>query len=207
MKNIIKTLEQLEKETEKKYFTTNANGLRIRIDFIGHFNNTPRISIPISTPNNNVNEIAFPLVGEGFPLVGYIIQGILLVLEKQKEDAIDITSLVDFPIRVLWEKDETFYSDKVVGFGNFIKDKFVLVDGLQKASIEKFKELAKLIRWKKVSNKDLDKTAPKEEASFLEILHESSKKGPTFFGAGRRENYIKVYDVILEDEDFLVFKE
>jgi hypothetical protein len=134
---VIKTLEQIEKEVGEELLTTNANGSRIRIDLIWHFNNTPQISIPIDNYNISPYEISFPPLGSGQATVGYILQGILEVLDKSEEDGVDISTIRDFPMRVLWSKSRI---KKVIGFGHFTKDQFVLIDELNKYAFEDIKK-------------------------------------------------------------------
>lgn len=136
---IIKTFEQIEKEVGGELFTTNANGSRIRIDLIWHFNNAPKISIPIDNYNTSPYVISFPPLGSGQATVGYILQGILEVFDRSEEDGVDISTIRDFPMRILWSKGKVRY-DRLIGFGHFTKDQFVLIDELNKYAFEDIKK-------------------------------------------------------------------
>lgn len=66
--------------------------------------------------------------------IGYILREFIELLDIAREDGLRITDIKNVPVRLVYESctDKTMWGAKCIGFGNFMKDKFVLIKDLMK---------------------------------------------------------------------------
>lgn len=96
----------------------------IEVCVIGHFGNA--VSLDISCSNvcafhayNNTSNI------------GYQIQALMELFDLTKEDGVVLSNLKKIPCRLIFKGDGGWGSE-CIGFGNFMKDKFVYKDDFAK---------------------------------------------------------------------------
>lgn len=118
---IIKT----QKEISELGYTVENNMLKsIDVNVIAHFGNTVCFEmycsnmVPISQHNNTGN-------------IGYLFKALIELLDLSEEDGIRISSIKDVPIRLILTGNSGCGS-KSIGFGHFMKDKFVLIEDFVK---------------------------------------------------------------------------
>lgn len=58
--------------------------------------------------------------------LGYILKAFIEMFELSREDGVYLTDIKNIPCRLVFD------GDKCVGFGHFMKDKFVLTEGFAK---------------------------------------------------------------------------
>ena len=115
LKEIIKTKKQLE---EMGYSIENNIIENVDINTIAQFGNVTCFEIgctnvcPMST-YNNINNL------------GYILRAFIEMFDLSEEDGLRLTKIKSLPCRIILEGDGGWGS-KCVGFGHFMKDKFVL---------------------------------------------------------------------------------
>lgn len=65
--------------------------------------------------------------------LGYILRAFIEFFELSEEDGLRITQIKDIPYRLIFEsKNGCTWGSKCIGFGYFMKDKFVFVDDFAK---------------------------------------------------------------------------
>lgn len=119
LKEIIKTQKQIE---EMGYRIENNIIEVVDINTIAHFGNVTCFEIectnvyPMSA-YNNINNL------------GYILRAFIEIFDLSKEDGLRLTKIKSFPCRLIFEGG---CGSKCVGFGHFMKDKFVLTEEFAK---------------------------------------------------------------------------
>lgn len=114
LKDIIKTQKQIE---EMGYKIKNNYIDYVNINTIAHFGNLTCFEIicmdvcPVSAYNNIRN-------------LGYIIRAFIELFDLSQEDGLRLTEIKNIPCRLFYDR----WGSKCIGFGHFMKDKFVLVD-------------------------------------------------------------------------------
>ena len=121
LKEIIKTQKQLE---ELGYSIENNIIENVNVNTIAHFGNTTCFEIgcinvcPMSTYNNIGN-------------LGYIIKAFIEMFDLSEEDGLRLTEIKSIPCRLIFE-GEGGWGSRCIGFGHFMKDKFVLTEEFAK---------------------------------------------------------------------------
>lgn len=119
LKEIIKTQRQLE---EMGYKIENNIIENVDINAIAHFGNITCFEIgcanvyPMSAYNNISN-------------LGYVIRAFIELFDLSEEDGLYLTKIKTLPCRIVVEDG---WTSKCVGFGHFMKDKFVLTEEFAK---------------------------------------------------------------------------
>lgn len=119
LKEIIKTQKQLE---EMGYRIENNIIENVDINTIAHFGNVTCFEIgctnvyPMSS-YNNINNL------------GYILRAFIEMFDLSEEDGLRLTKIKSLPCRIILEGG---WGSKCVGFGHFMKDKFVLTEEFAK---------------------------------------------------------------------------
>lgn len=116
LKDILKTAKEIE---QMGYKIENNIIEEININIIGHFCNAVCLEIfcsnvvPLGGYNNTQNN-------------GYVIRAIIELFCVEKEDGLRITDVKNIPCRLV------FKGCKCVGFGHFMKDRFVITEDFAK---------------------------------------------------------------------------
>lgn len=127
---IIKDLFYKEDFLLRQGFTIkNAIVDYVDINFVGHFNNSAQVILKMKEPNNP-SIIEFPLLGCGQATVGWVLDGIMKVLDLVEENGIKLSELKDFPLRVVFDRYEP--GGKIIAFGHLVQDQFVVIDELNR---------------------------------------------------------------------------
>lgn len=119
LKEITKTQKQLE---EMGYKIENNIIENVDINTIAHFGNVTCFEIgctnvyPMSAYNNISN-------------LGYVIRAFIELFDLSEEDGLHLTKIKNLPCRIVLEGS---WGSKCVGFGHFMKDKFVLTEEFAK---------------------------------------------------------------------------
>ena len=119
LKDIIKTQKQIE---EMGYKIENNFIENVDVNTIAHFGNLTCFEIictnvcPMSGYNNIGN-------------LGYIIRAFFEVIGLSEEDGLRLSEIKNVPCRLIFEGG---WGSKCVGFGHFMKDKFVLTEEFAK---------------------------------------------------------------------------
>ena len=119
LKEIIKTRKQIE---EMGYRIENNIIENVDINTIAHFGNVVCFEImcenvcPMSSYNNISN-------------LGYILRAFIELFDLSEEDGLRLTKIKSLPCRIVLEGG---WGSKCVGFGHFMKDKFVLTEEFAK---------------------------------------------------------------------------
>ena len=119
LKEITKTQKQLE---EMGYRIENNIIKNVDINTIAHFGNVTCFEIectnvyPMST-YNNINNL------------GYILRAFIEMFDLSEEDGLRLTKIKSIPCRIILEGG---WGSKCIGFGHFMKDKFVLTEEFAK---------------------------------------------------------------------------
>lgn len=119
LEDIIKTQKQIE---EMGYKIENNYIDHVDVDTIAHFGNLTCFEImctnvcPMSAYNNIGN-------------LGYIIRAFIELFDLSEEDGLRLAKIKNIPCRLFYEGA---WGSKCIGFGHFMKDKFVLVDEFAK---------------------------------------------------------------------------
>lgn len=119
LKDIIKTQKQVE---EMGYRIENNIIENVDINTIAHFGNVTCFEIgcanvyPMSA-YNNINNL------------GYILRAFIELFDLSEEDGLRLTKIKSLPCRIILEGG---WGSKCVGFGHFMKDKFVLTEEFAK---------------------------------------------------------------------------
>ena len=117
LKDIILTKEQIE---PMGYCIENNIIESVDVNTIAHFGNCNCFEIqcsnvwPMSGYNNTRN-------------LGYLIRAFIELFDLSKEDGLRLTEIKNIPCRLIFNGKNSWGS-KCIGFGNFMKNKFVLVE-------------------------------------------------------------------------------
>lgn len=119
LEEITKTKKQIE---EMGYNIENNIIEEVSIITIAHFGNVSCFEIVCSnvwamSGYNNINNL------------GYIIKAFIKLFEMSKEDGVRLKELKNIPCRLIFEGG---WGSKCIGFGHFMKDKFVLTEEFAK---------------------------------------------------------------------------
>jgi hypothetical protein len=118
---IIKTKSQIE---ELGYIVENNVLKYVDVNVIGHFGNCACLELRcenihiVANYNNTSN-------------VGYLLKALVEFLDIEEEDGIRISKIKNIPIRIIMK--EQF--GQCIGFGHFMKDKFVLTEDFIKITV------------------------------------------------------------------------
>lgn len=116
LKDIIKRQKDIE---EIGYKIENNTIEDVNIDIIAHFGNVACFVIgcsnvfPMSSYNNTGN-------------LGYILKAFIEMFELSREDGVYLTDIKNIPCRLVLD------GGRCVGFGHFMKDRFVLTEDFAK---------------------------------------------------------------------------
>ena len=96
----------------------------VNVNTIAHFGNVTCFEIVCSdvyamSGYNNIGNL------------GYLIKSFIELFDLSEEDGLHLTKIKDVPCRLVLEGNGGFGS-RCIGFGNFMKDKFVLTDEFAK---------------------------------------------------------------------------
>lgn len=121
LKDIIKTEKQIE---EMGYKIENNLIEKVEINTIAHFGNLTCFEIACSnvypmSSYNNINNL------------GYILRAFIELFDLSEEDGLRLTKIKNIPCRLIFEGG---WSSRCVGFGHFMKDKFVLTEEFAKVN-------------------------------------------------------------------------
>lgn len=119
LKNIIKTQKQIE---EMGYRIENNLIEDVNINTIAHFNNVTCFEIGCSN--------VYPMSGyNNIGNLGYILRAFIELFDMSEEDGLRLTEIKNIPCRLVFEGG---WGSRCIGFGHFMKDKFVLVNEFAK---------------------------------------------------------------------------
>jgi len=107
---------------EKGYGAENNIVRYVDVNTIAHFGNCACLEIvcenicPYSTCNNTGN-------------LGFLIRGLIELLELSEEDGIRLSEIKDIPCRLVFPSGgDTHLGERAIGIGHFIKNKFIMFD-------------------------------------------------------------------------------
>ena len=119
LKDIVKTKREID---DIGYDIVNNIIANVNINTIAHFGNSTCFEIacndvyPMSCYNNLQN-------------LGYILRAFIEFFELSEEDGLRITQIKNIPCRLIFEsKNGCIWGSKCIGFGHFMKDKFVFTE-------------------------------------------------------------------------------
>ena len=119
LKDIVKTKREID---DIGYDIVNNIIANVNINTIAHFGNSTCFEIacsdvyPMSCHNNLQN-------------LGYILRAFIEFFELSEEDGLRITQIKNIPYRLIFEsKNGCAWGSKCIGFGHFMKDKFVFTE-------------------------------------------------------------------------------
>ena len=119
LKDIVKTKREID---DIGYDIVNNIIANVNINTIAHFGNSTCFEIacndvyPMSCYNNLQN-------------LGYILRAFIEFFELSEEDGLRITQIKNIPCRLIFEsKNGCAWGSKCIGFGHFMKDKFVFTE-------------------------------------------------------------------------------
>ena len=121
LKDIIKTQKQIE---EMGYKIENNTIENLNVNTIAHFGNLTCLEIrcsnvyPMSCYNNISN-------------LGYILRAFIELFDLSREDGLRLTEIKNIPCRLIFEGG---CGRRCVGFGHFMKDKFVFTEEFAKVN-------------------------------------------------------------------------
>ena len=124
--DIIKTKSQIE---EMGYGIENNIIEKVDVNCIGHFGNCVTFEIQCKNVcamchyNNTAN-------------LGFIIKKFVELMGLTKEDGIKLSDIRNVPCRIVYADPHCSYGSRCVGIGNFMENKFVLIDDLAKFEME-----------------------------------------------------------------------
>lgn len=110
-KGIVKTQSDLE-----NYHIENNMIEFIDVNVVGHFGNATTLTMAFQ------NCCLFGGYSLG-RLIGEVLKIIVEVLELTKDEGVPISRIKNIPVRIVVEKG---WGNKIIGFGHFMKDRFVL---------------------------------------------------------------------------------
>lgn len=126
-KDIVKTKKQIE---NSGYYVENNMVESIDLNVIAHFGNITCLEMFFT---NCALFSGYNIGG----LLPDVLKAIVEVLEIENEDGLRISKIKNVPCRIV-TTSQGF--GKVIGFGNFMKDKFVLADDLMQMALGNLKE-------------------------------------------------------------------
>ena len=119
LKDVVKTKQEID---DIGYDIANNIITNVNINTIAHFGNSTCFEIacsdvyPMSCHNNLQN-------------LGYILRASIEFFELSEEDGLRITQIKNIPCRLIFEsKNGCAWGSKCIGFGHFMKDKFVFTE-------------------------------------------------------------------------------
>ena len=119
LKDVVKTKQEID---DIGYDIVNNIIANVNINTIAHFGNSTCFEIacndvyPMSCYNNLQN-------------LGYILRAFIEFFELSEEDGLRITQIKNIPCRLIFEsKNGCIWGSKCIGFGHFMKDKFVFTE-------------------------------------------------------------------------------
>lgn len=119
LKDVVKTKQEID---DIGYDIANNIITNVNINTIAHFGNSTCFEIacsdvyPMSCHNNLQN-------------LGYILRAFIEFFELSEEDGLRITQIKNIPCRLIFEsKNGCAWGSKCIGFGHFMKDKFVFTE-------------------------------------------------------------------------------
>ena len=119
LKDVVKTKQEID---DIGYDIVNNIIANVNINTIAHFGNSTCFEIacsdvyPMSCHNNLQN-------------LGYILRASIEFFELSEEDGLRITQIKNIPCRLIFEsKNGCAWGSKCIGFGHFMKDKFVFTE-------------------------------------------------------------------------------
>lgn len=117
--DIIKTKKQME---DMGYNVENNLIEKVNINAIAHFGNVTCFEIMCSDvcPMGGYNNIGN---------LGYIIKAFIELFELSREDGLRLTEIKNIPCRLIFEGG---WGSRCIGFGHFMKNKFVLIEEFAK---------------------------------------------------------------------------
>ena len=112
LEDIIKTQKQIEEMGYKD----------VNINTIAHFGNVTCFEIGCSNvyPMSSYNNISN---------LGYILRAFVELFDLSEEDGLRLTEIKSIPCRLVFQDG---WGSKCIGFGHFMKDKFVLTEEFAK---------------------------------------------------------------------------
>lgn len=119
LENVIKTKKQIE---EAGYKIENNFIEEVNVNIIAHFGNLTCFEIMCSNvcPMSGYNNIGN---------LGYIIRAFFEVIGLSEEDGLRLTEIKNVPCRLILEGG---WGSRCIGFGHFMKDKFVFTEDFAK---------------------------------------------------------------------------
>lgn len=126
-KDIVKTEKQIE---NSGYYVENNMVESIDLNVIAHFGNITCLEMFFT---NCALFSGYNIGG----LLPDVLKAIVEVLEIENEDGLRISKIKNVPCRIV-TTSQGF--GKVIGFGNFMRDKFVLADDLMQMALDNLKE-------------------------------------------------------------------
>lgn len=118
---IIKTEQDLKCSG---YHITNNMIKSIDVDIIAHFGNCTCFEI-------NCTDIHLMGVYNNTKSLGFLIRAFVKLFDLSQEDGIKLTNIKNVPCRLVFD-GELSWGAKCIGFGHFMKDKFVLIEDFVK---------------------------------------------------------------------------
>lgn len=121
LKEILHTKAEIE---QMGHVIENNIIISVDIDVIGHFNNCSCFEIDCSNVtalchyNNNAN-------------AGYLARAFVEMFDLSDDNGVRLRTIGNLPCRLIFE-NEGGWGSKCIGFGHFMKDKFVLSDEFAK---------------------------------------------------------------------------
>nr|DAH39579.1 MAG TPA: hypothetical protein [Caudoviricetes sp.] len=129
LKDIIKTKEEIN---EMGYDIANNIITNVNIQTIAHFGNSTCFEIMC-------NDVC-PMSGyHNTPNLGYILKAFIELFDLSEEDGLRIDEIKNIPCRLIFEsifesKNERIWGSRCIGFGHFMKNKFVFTDDFAKVN-------------------------------------------------------------------------
>lgn len=115
LKDVIKTASEI---VALGYSIENNIIDHVNVNIIGHFGNCPCFEIVCSN--------VCPMSGyEGRQNLGFLMVAFVELFGKEDEDGVRLTSLKNIPCRLVFD-GKGGWGSRCIGFGHFMKDKFVL---------------------------------------------------------------------------------
>lgn len=122
LKSIIKT----ESELREMGYGINNNIIKyIDVNTIGHFGNSTCFEImcdnicPMGGYNNTGN-------------IGFLIRAFIELFGITEEDGLRLSKIRNIPCRLIFNQSDCEWGSRCIGFGHFMKDKFVLTEDFAK---------------------------------------------------------------------------
>lgn len=98
---------------------------KVDVNTIAHFGNVTCLEIicenlcPMSTYNNTGN-------------LGFLIRALIELLGISEEDGLRLSKIKHVPCRLVFNEADCSWGSRCIGIGNFMKDKFVLIEDFAK---------------------------------------------------------------------------